>query len=330
MQINVSVTETHTHEPDAFSATDPQTLLSSLGSYRASSPALRAQALVHLYTGRELDGNVVGIAYLDGVCDPSNGVGLTQASSSVFHDALITAHEIGHNLGARHDAEAGSPCATTPATYLMAAQLSGSDQFSQCSLQHMAPVIAAASCLGRAYAGDVRVRVNAAASVLLGDDTSVHLDLDNLGDEANSNVVVTLLPSYGVQIVDASSAAGHACAVSDGQLRCALGAFAAGAHDDIEVSMNAVHTGVASLQATAYASNDTNPANNLAVAALQVDPAVVLTAAVQPDAIALGPDAAAAVTVTLANESHARRQRRHRRGQLAVRDRPAPLRGWHL
>jgi uncharacterized membrane protein len=303
LQINVSMTEIHTHEPDAFSSSDPKTLLASLSSYRASSPALRAQSLVHLYTGRELDSDVVGIAYLDGVCDPANGAGLTQGSSSVFHDALITAHEIGHNLGARHDAEAGSPCASTPATYLMAARLSGSDQFSQCSVQHMAPVIAGAACLGQAYAGDVRVSVSTAEGVLLGDDTQARVTLDNLATEANANVVVTLLPSYGAQIVDVASAAGYDCAVTDGQMRCAIGTLAGGAHEFIDITLTAVHTGVASLQATAFASNDSNPANNTAVAALRVDPAVVLTASVQPAAIALGPDDSAAVTIAVSNDS---------------------------
>jgi hypothetical protein len=57
----------------------------------------------HLFTGKDFDGGVIGIAYIGVVCAiPSLSYGITQA----FGDgatAAIFAHEVGHNFGAYHD-----------------------------------------------------------------------------------------------------------------------------------------------------------------------------------------------------------------------------------
>lgn len=60
--------------------------------------------LKHLFTGKDLDGSVIGIAYIGTVCAaPSLAYGITQdyidgANAGIF------AHELGHNFGAFHDA----------------------------------------------------------------------------------------------------------------------------------------------------------------------------------------------------------------------------------
>ena len=303
LQINVTEIAMSTGEPDAFSSSDPQTLLASVGALRERDPLLRTQALVHMYTGRELDGNVVGIAYLDGVCDASAGAGLTQASASASWDALITAHEIGHNLGARHDAEDGSPCESTPPGYLMSAQLSGSDEFSTCSVQHIQSTLARASCLGPAWSGDVRVTISAADTALIGDEVPVRVSVDNLGSDTSGNVVVVFRTSAPAQILSGTSDAGHECVVNGAELSCAIGMLSGGAHEDIDVELSGTDAGVASLQATAWASNDTNPANNLAVHAIQLQPAVVLALGVQPESIVLGAGDTAPVEISIRNDS---------------------------
>jgi hypothetical protein len=63
-----------------------------------------AQDLSHLFTGKELAGSTVGLAYLGVLCDfPDYSVGLTQVKNFQSLTALIFAHEVGHNLGANHD-----------------------------------------------------------------------------------------------------------------------------------------------------------------------------------------------------------------------------------
>ena len=119
-----------------LTSTDPSDLL---GQYR-SFIGNNNPGLSHLFTGREIDGNVIGIAFLSGICT-TNGVGLTQAGGRGTFGALTAAHEFGHNFGAPHDNQAGSACATSPGTFLMNPSINGSDQFSQCSLQQIENVL---------------------------------------------------------------------------------------------------------------------------------------------------------------------------------------------
>jgi hypothetical protein len=59
--------------------------------------------LKHLFTGKDLDGTVIGIAYIGVVCAvPSLSYGITQSYLEAAN-AGIFAHELGHNFGANHD-----------------------------------------------------------------------------------------------------------------------------------------------------------------------------------------------------------------------------------
>ncbi len=59
--------------------------------------------LKHLFTGKDFDGGVIGIAYIGVVCSiPTLSYGITQAFGE-GPTAGIFAHEIGHNFGAYHD-----------------------------------------------------------------------------------------------------------------------------------------------------------------------------------------------------------------------------------
>jgi hypothetical protein len=300
LQISVGLTRTVRSEPDAFSGADATSLLESAAAHRSTEPTLRGYPLVHLFTGRDLSGSTVGIAYIGGVCDPMYGVGVTQSSMSVFHDALIAAHEIGHNLGARHDAEAGSPCESTPPTYLMAPTLSGSDRFSQCSLTAMSAVVARAACIATAHAGDVRVQLDVAERALLGEDAAVHLAVDNAGNDTATNVVVTLVPAHGATIrYDGADAR---CAVSADGLACAIGGLAPGARVEIDAFVAGGLPGDVEVVATAHASNDTNPGNDAVSRTVTFDPAVVLEVAVAPEEIVVG-SSGAAVEISIGNSS---------------------------
>jgi hypothetical protein len=59
--------------------------------------------LKHLFTGKDLEGSIIGIAYIGVVCAvPSLSYGITQ-SYLEGANAGIFAHELGHNFGAAHD-----------------------------------------------------------------------------------------------------------------------------------------------------------------------------------------------------------------------------------
>lgn len=127
-----------------LTSNNASTLIGSFRSYVASD--IGNQGLTHLFTGKELEGSTVGIAYVGGVCG-SYGVGVTQAGSMSSIASLVAAHEFGHNFSAPHDNESGSACAATAGTYLMNPTINGNDQFSDCSLGIIQPIVDAASCI---------------------------------------------------------------------------------------------------------------------------------------------------------------------------------------
>jgi len=102
--------------------------------------------LTHLFSGRNFSGNVLGVAFFNGLCN-SYGVGVTQANGGGVYGALTAAHEFGHNFGAPHDNQSGSQCSSTSGGFLMNPSINGSDQFSQCSLNQISPNVSRASCL---------------------------------------------------------------------------------------------------------------------------------------------------------------------------------------
>ncbi len=117
-----------------------------LGAFRTyTNNQLRNPGLTHLFTGKDMDGGTVGIAYLSAACGSSgNGVSEALRGSS---GALIITHEIGHNLGAPHDNQSGSACASTPGNFIMNPSINGSREFSQCSRDQMNNFLTRANCL---------------------------------------------------------------------------------------------------------------------------------------------------------------------------------------
>jgi len=132
---------------DLSATTDSSALLKELGQLRRQSPALSATGLTHLFTGRHLDGDTVGIAYTLALCSQRYAASLTMAHSSAALDTLITAHEIGHVFGAPHDGT--EQCASTPqGQYIMTPMLTTSvTSFSQCSLDQINAVIDSYACV---------------------------------------------------------------------------------------------------------------------------------------------------------------------------------------
>ncbi|HEY8122741.1 MAG TPA: M12 family metallo-peptidase [Myxococcota bacterium] len=89
-----------------------------------------------LFTNRNLNGDTVGIAYIGETCRSFPFAVVQTAQNSDFWISLIAAHELGHNLGARHT----SVGIMTPA-------LSGATNFSQSSKDEIAQYGLTVSCL---------------------------------------------------------------------------------------------------------------------------------------------------------------------------------------
>lgn len=89
---------------DPYSSTSSGTLLTQFRSEWTTNQAGVPRDVAHLMTGKNLDGSIIGIAYLNGVCSFSSGYGVSQSrfSGNFASRVALTAHELGHNWSANH------------------------------------------------------------------------------------------------------------------------------------------------------------------------------------------------------------------------------------
>ena len=131
-----------------MTATDPNVLLENQFRPWMSSGGgddIPFAGLAHLFTGRNLDGSTVGIAYLGVLCNDFFGYGVDQNLSNDTTSSLVFAHELGHNFGAPHDGE--DACIDETFNGIMNPSINGSQEFSDCSITEMSDDVAAANCL---------------------------------------------------------------------------------------------------------------------------------------------------------------------------------------
>jgi len=96
---------------DPYTSTDPNTLLDQFRMWWNANQGAQVRDLAHLFTGRQLDGSVIGLAYLGVVCtNPNWSYGLSESryTLNVSNRTALTAHEIGHNFSGTHCS--GSDC----------------------------------------------------------------------------------------------------------------------------------------------------------------------------------------------------------------------------
>ncbi|MCE3004019.1 MAG: M12 family metallo-peptidase [Xanthomonadaceae bacterium] len=151
-QLDVQVTATTVNNlasNGAMAATSGSTLLGEFRTFMTSGAGsgIPKGGLNQLFSGKDFDGNVVGVAYLGVLCSSSFGYGVNQVRAANNTTALTIAHEMGHNFGAPHDGESGSACQAQTGNWLMSPSLNGSSTFSPCTLTQMADDISRATCL---------------------------------------------------------------------------------------------------------------------------------------------------------------------------------------
>lgn len=272
VEIDVERIDIFDSASDPFTGeTDATALLNEVGNYRANTPAQNSLGLTHLFTGRDLDGATKGIAFLDVLCSFRFGVGLTQSSFGITTDSLIAAHEFGHNFSAPHDAESGTACESTPSTFLMAPSISGSDQFSDCSISIIEPAISRAACITPRLALDVAIEESGEAEpVLFGETATLRYSVLNAGTIDADDVTVAI-PLSGDTLVSISATVGS-CSGGADVAQCSLGRIAPGDGATITLDVVPNRTDSVGYEATVAAPGDENPANDAATARVTVDP----------------------------------------------------------
>lgn len=280
---------TFASDTDPFTSSNPSTLLDQVATYRQNTPAVRSRGLAHLLTGRQLNGNVIGVAFLGSLCVERQGVSLSE-SSSFIDTPLIMAHELGHNFGAPHDGEPDSACESTPPSFLMGPFLNDNGQFSACSLQQMQPVIDAAACVVPARNRDVAVSVLQDTIVATpGQEFDFIADVASTGSSAAANVLVNVALPPGLQRVSVT-ATDLDCRFTTQGVACEKSELAAGETRRLSVRLRGGGEGQFAVTANVSSTNDSNATNDSAVT--QVTVAIArdfqITVAPQPITVVRG------------------------------------------
>ncbi len=89
---------------DPYTSNDASTLLNQFRSEWNSNQGNVQRDAAELFTGRNLNGGVIGIAWLGVICSNSLGYSVVQSkyTSSSNYRTSLTAHELGHNWNAGH------------------------------------------------------------------------------------------------------------------------------------------------------------------------------------------------------------------------------------
>lgn len=276
-------------------------LLDEVASFRFGSQEQRGYGLTHLYTGRDLQGTTAGIAFVNVLCHPSAGAGLSEIGMSPTLDALVAAHEIGHNFGADHDGDPDKSCPDAPLTHIMAPSVSvANNTFSACSVGVMQASAAVASCVTPLPSTDISVSfAGSDTTALLSNAFQATANVVNRGTEDAINVVADVTLPGNVSLVDVT---GATCTSGAGTVNCPLDTIAGGSAVAITISTDTVAVGAASFDVAVTADADDNPANNQDSVLLTVDPAVNLVIDTQP-AAQVDLDQSTNVSVSLQNLS---------------------------
>jgi hypothetical protein len=253
---------------DPFSSQVPRDLLAELSTYRESQPSLSGTGITHLVTGRDLDGSTVGIAYIGSLCLARFGASISQGISTPT--SLVAAHEIGHNFGAPHDGETAdpgepvNPCASTPRTFLMAPQLNGSDQFSQCSLTQIEPQVRVASCiLPVVTSADLALAAEATTiSVTSGQTFVLAASVSSRGPAEATSVQLNFALPSGLSVIDGTASSGGACISQAGGIACTWPVLGANVTSAVSVNLRADAAGSYTLPATLSAAQDASSGND--------------------------------------------------------------------
>ena len=149
VSLSIANTVVYTTAADPFTRNDANGLLDQFTEYvgSASSPVFGSD-LAHLFTGRDVQSNIIGIAWVGTVCGGGYASGLSQdlePSAAVS----VAAHEIGHNFGAAHDP---TRCTAPPDGFIMQPSLNcvGRSAFSPRSKSDIGVVVDGAECLDSA------------------------------------------------------------------------------------------------------------------------------------------------------------------------------------
>lgn len=273
-QVGLEVTATglqiYNSNPAALSnSTDAGALLSSLGQWRNSSALMSSYAVTHLFTGRDLDGDTLGIAYIGNVCSSRYGVSLSESRDrGAWIDSLVAAHELGHQLGAVHDGTGA--CSSTPAQgFLMDANINGSSTFSDCSKNTLLATMQYAACLVPVGDPDLIIPGSTPLQAITGSTLSWALVVQNIGTGSATSTHVRVTLPTGVTGTSAT-VPGGSCLTGTSNIECWFSGVDTYGSQQIDIELATPVAGTYALNATVDVNNDADVTNNATQFALTV------------------------------------------------------------
>lgn len=308
-QVGVQITvpnpiETYSNSDDPFTDTNvSDDLLDEISEYRLQNAIHSNQGLTHLWTGKDLAGTTVGVAWQGTLCETYFGSGLTEGNDSAFIDSLIATHEIGHNFGAEHDGEEDSTCEDTVGSFIMSPSVNGSEEFSQCSIDIMQAQAAAARCVTALPTVDVGIEPeDQSGRVYLGVATTLEYEISSNGLLNASGVLADFtLPAF-LDLGTVTTTLGT-CTSGAGTVDCDLGELAGQSFQRVTLSVTPNGYGTGTLTANASTTDpDPRPSNDQYQLQLVVEDPVDLVANT-PTAATVSENQTTTITATLANVS---------------------------
>ncbi len=222
-----------------------ESLLNSFRDYRLQQQTFFDDSvLVYLFTGQNTSDRTLGLAWIDTLCRVDGyDVGVTTPSS---YADVLTAHEIGHSLGALHDSE--TACQADSGKIMWPRISSNtSPQFSSCS-QEKVTAARIKHCLLDAI--DLRISAN-----IVGKELSLTI--------TNTDKVMSATARVLIEAVDANIEWPAACVVlSPGSAECVLADLPPSTTHTIELIAVNGATGIVTAQATLQSIHDYEPINN--------------------------------------------------------------------
>jgi hypothetical protein len=102
--IQYNITQIVISTTGVYTSSDANTLLNQFQGRWNSVHAGIPRDTAHLFTGRQMIGNTIGLAYLSVICSNSSAYGLSESryTSNFTLRTSLTAHELGHNWSSGH------------------------------------------------------------------------------------------------------------------------------------------------------------------------------------------------------------------------------------